>query len=295
MRLAVLQAAAAPGDVAANLRRLDAALEASAARGADLLVSPELFATAYAMDPHAGGPGLAERVAALSARHRVAHAWSQPLPADGGAGTGAVGAGAVGAGAIGALVADATGAVLGAYRKVHLYGAAERAAFTPGDAPPLVVEVAGLRVGVAVCYDVEFPETARAAALAGADLLAVPTAMDDAHAARVLLPARALENGLVVAYANHVAPAGPATGSGPAPGAPPFCGESVVLGADGRALARAGAAGEDLLVVDVDRAALGAARARNPYLSALRGATYATWAPPVPVAAAPGPLERSAR
>lgn len=291
MRLAVLQAAAAPDDVAANLARLDAALERSAARGADLLVSPELFATAYAMDPAAGGPDLHERVAALSARHGVAHAWSQPVPADpAGRTPGAPGATPPRAArAIGALVADATGTVLGTYRKVHLYGAAEHAAFTPGSAPPLLVDVAGLRVGVAVCYDVEFPETARAAALAGADVLAVPTAMDDARAARVLLPARALENGLVLAYANH-APGGTA-------GTVPFSGESVVLGADGRVLARAAATGDDLLVVDVDPAALAAARERNPYLGALRRATYAAWDPPGPVVApAPSvPLEGSAR
>jgi len=258
VRLAVLQAAAAPGDVPANLARLDAALAAAAAAGADLLVTPELFLTGYAMDADAAAPGgtpasLADDVRALVARHRVALVWSQPLD-----------------GAIAALAADATGAPLGTYRKVHLYGAREAAAFTAGAQPPLVVDVAGVRVGVAVCYDVEFPETARAAALAGAQVLAVPTAMDDAHVASVLLPARALENGVVLAYANH-----------PAPGAVvPFCGRSVVLGADGAPLAAAAAETEELLVADVDVAALDAARARNPYLGAARPQTYRTWSTP---------------
>ncbi len=256
MRLAVLQASAEAGRVPGNLARLDAALAAAAAAGADLLVSPELFVTAYAMDPAAGGEGLADQVAARSAVHGVAHVWSQPLPA---AGPGA-------GGAIGALVADAGGAVLGEYRKVHLWGPGERAAFTAGDGPPLVVEVAGTAVGVALCYDAEFPETARAAALAGAQVLAVPTAMDDAHVAEVLLPARALENGVVLAYANHAA----------VPGGP-FCGASVVLGADGVVLARAPREGEALLVVEVDPAAVASARARNPYLGALRPGTYAAW------------------
>lgn len=234
----------------ANLARLDAALADAASRGADLLLSPELFLTAYAMEPGDPGEGaaLTASVAALSERHGLAHVWSHPAD-----------------GCIAALVADARGAVLGTYRKVHLWGAGERGAFVPGDSAPLVVDVAGLRVGVALCFDVEFPESARAAALAGAQLLAVPTAMDDAHVARVLLPARALENGMVVAYANH---------SGDAE---PFCGESVVLGADGRVLARAAAGGDALLVVDVDPAGIAAARARAPYLDALRPGAYRSW------------------
>jgi predicted amidohydrolase len=71
-----------------------------------------------------------------------------------------------------AVVLD-RGALVAAYRKVHLWGS-EKDAFDPGsDTPPVVSTSAG-RVGVMVCYDLEFPEWVRLAAEAGAELLAVP-------------------------------------------------------------------------------------------------------------------------
>jgi predicted amidohydrolase len=60
------------------------------------------------------------------------------------------------------------------YRKAHLWDA-EQDVFTPGDREPPVVDTACGRIGVMVCYDAEFPEWIRKPALAGADLLAVPT------------------------------------------------------------------------------------------------------------------------
>lgn len=71
-----------------------------------------------------------------------------------------------------AVIVD-RGDVLGIYRKVHLWDG-ERRGFTPGSEPPLVVDTHLGRVGVMVCYDLEFPEWARMAAQAGAQLLAVP-------------------------------------------------------------------------------------------------------------------------
>jgi predicted amidohydrolase len=72
-----------------------------------------------------------------------------------------------------AILADPSG-VRAVYRKAHLWDAEKPLGFTPGDAPPPVVETPFGRIGVMICYDVEFPEWVRTAALAGADLLAVP-------------------------------------------------------------------------------------------------------------------------
>ena len=63
--------------------------------------------------------------------------------------------------------------VLAVYRKAHLWDA-EKLVFTPGDAPPPVVDLPFGRVGLMICYDLEFPEWVRLAALAGADLIAAP-------------------------------------------------------------------------------------------------------------------------
>jgi predicted amidohydrolase len=72
-----------------------------------------------------------------------------------------------------AAVVDGSG-VLGVYRKVHLWDR-EKLVFEPGSAPPRVFETRHGRIGVVVCYDLEFPEMPRMLALAGAELIAVPT------------------------------------------------------------------------------------------------------------------------
>ncbi|MFS8204221.1 nitrilase-related carbon-nitrogen hydrolase [Streptomyces sp. CWNU-52B] len=72
-----------------------------------------------------------------------------------------------------AAVVDASG-VRAVYRKTHLWDR-ETLFFTPGDRPPPVVDTAHGRIGVLICYDLEFAEMPRGLALAGADLIAVPT------------------------------------------------------------------------------------------------------------------------
>jgi predicted amidohydrolase len=71
-----------------------------------------------------------------------------------------------------AVVLD-RGALVATYRKAHLWGA-EKRAFEAGSQPPAVVDTSAGRVGVLVCYDLEFPEWVRLAAEAGAEVLAVP-------------------------------------------------------------------------------------------------------------------------
>ncbi|ABS02923.1 nitrilase-related carbon-nitrogen hydrolase [Kineococcus radiotolerans] len=247
MRIAVAQQAAT-ADVAQNLAVLERVAAAAARAGADLLVTPELFTTGYDPGRVHPDPTVLPRVADLARRSGLALVVSEPHE-----------------GAITAVVVDRDGTVLGRYVKTHLYGPAERAAFRPGDGTPLVVEVAGLRVGVLVCFDVEFPETVRGLALAGADVVVVPTAILDESVARVLLPARAYENRVALAYANH---------HGLAADGGTFSGGSLVVGPDGEVLAAAGAEGEALLVVDVDADDLRRAREVVDYLPLRRAETY---------------------
>ena len=68
-----------------------------------------------------------------------------------------------------AVVVDPSG-LLGTYRKVHLWGR-ESLHFTAGDAPPALINTRYGRLGIVICYDLEFPEWTRMAALAGADLI----------------------------------------------------------------------------------------------------------------------------
>ncbi|SLM63888.1 MULTISPECIES: deaminated glutathione amidase [Dickeya] len=93
------------------------------------------------------------------------------------------------------------GEVLAYYHKLHLYDAfsvQESRFVAPGESPPPVVDIAGMRVGLMICYDLRFAETARHLALKGADVLVVPAAwvkgaQKEAHWA-LLARTRALEN-----------------------------------------------------------------------------------------------------
>ncbi|MFF8833052.1 carbon-nitrogen hydrolase family protein [Streptomyces sp. NPDC015131] len=258
LRTALLQSSGQPGDVAANLKVLDEAAARAAATGARLLVAPELFLTGYAIgddlarlaEPADGES--AEAVAAIAVRHGLAVAYGYP-ERDGTAVYNA------------ARLIGPDGTRLLNYRKTHLYGGFEAGAFTPGDRTVVQTELDGLRIGLIICYDVEFPENVRAHALAGTDLLLVPTAL--MHPAEIVaesvVPVRAFENQMYVAYANRTGPEGDFE----------FVGLSALAGPDGTARARAGR-GEELVTGDVDPEFLTASREANPYLGDRRPGLY---------------------
>lgn len=259
LRTALYQGpAGVPDSVEASLRSLDTAARRAAAQGARLLVASELFLTGYALGERtadravaADGPG-PRAVARIAAEHGLAVAYGYPER------EGDVVYNSV------QLVGPA-GERLADYRKTHLYGAYERAHFTPGDRLVVQAELDGLRVGLLICYDVEFPEAVRAHAVAGTQLLLVPTALMRPYeiVAETLLPARAWENQMYIAYANRCGSEGDLS----------FAGLSCLAAPDGTARARAGAQ-EDLLLADVDPSLLAASRAENPYLADRRPDLY---------------------
>ena len=274
MRIAVMQDKAVVGDVDANLAIIDRRAGEAAARRADVLVTPELFVTGYAPKRlHAGDPtqqiDIAGALAATAARHGIAVLASYPevATADAPAARGGVAPGET-ARHIAATLFDTDGHPILHYRKVNLFDDDEAAAFSSGTDAPTTVELAGMRVSVIICFDVEYPEMTRAAALAGADVILVPTALtagfDDVP--QVLVRARALENGVGLAYANHVGVEDGLT----------FGGGSVIVGPDGGLLAQGGD-GAELLVADITRDDVAAARDAVPYLAKLRRDTYASW------------------
>ncbi|WNV87853.1 nitrilase-related carbon-nitrogen hydrolase [Umezawaea sp. Da 62-37] len=147
---------------------LDAAVREAAARGAGLVVLPELAVCGYAFrtadEARAAAQDLdGPTVALLRALSRELGVVLVCGFAESGAG-GEVYNAAV-------LVED--GGVRLRYRKAHLWGR-EPEFFRAGDRPPTVVDTAVGRVAVMICYDLEFPEWTRLAALSGADVLAVP-------------------------------------------------------------------------------------------------------------------------
>jgi predicted amidohydrolase len=169
-RVAACQVAPVLGDLAGNAERSAAVAARAVADGADVVVLPELVTSGYVF----AGPDEARGVA-VRPDHAVFAAWARACAQRPGAVVvgGFAELGDDGGRYNSAAVVDA-GGVRAVYRKVHLWDR-EKLVFTPGSAVPPVVETAHGRIGVVVCYDLEFPEWVRTVALAGADLLAVPT------------------------------------------------------------------------------------------------------------------------
>lgn len=208
MRTALLQSSGRPGSLVGNLKVLDETAARAAAAGAGLLVAPEMFLTGYAIGDDIGrlaepaDGDSADAVAEIASRHGLAIAYGYPERA---------------ADQVfnSAQLISADGTRLANYRKTHLFGCFERDHFTPGEQPVVQAELNGLRVGLMICYDVEFPENVRAHALAGTDLLLVPTAQMHPFqfVAESVVPVRAFENQMYVAYVNRVGQEGSSTSS----------------------------------------------------------------------------------
>jgi predicted amidohydrolase len=151
------------------------------------------------------------------------------------------------------------GAVEASYRKIHLYdsfGYRESDRLSAGAPEPVLVDVAGVRVGLMTCYDLRFPELARLLVDRGAQLLVVPAAWVAGERKvdhwRTLLRARAIENTVFVAAAGQPAPR--------------YSGHSMVVDPLGDVLAEAGDDATSLRV-ELDPAALERARRTNPSLA----------------------------
>ncbi|MBT2398917.1 carbon-nitrogen hydrolase family protein [Streptomyces sp. ISL-100] len=263
LRTALLQSSGRPGDVDANLKVLDEAAGRAAAAGAGLLVCPEMFLTGYAIgaDVHrlaepADGEA-ADAVADIAVRHGLAVHYGYP-ERDGEDGDVVYNS---------AQLIGPDGTRLANYRKTHLFGGFEQEWFTPGEDTVVQAELGGLTVGLMICYDVEFPENVRAHALAGTDLLLVPTAQMHPFqfVAESVVPVRAFENQMYVAYVNRTGPEGDFE----------FVGLSCLAGPDGASRARAGR-GEELVFGDADPEFLRASRENNPYLLDRRPGLYAS-------------------
>ena len=262
MLLALMQANAAVLDVDVNCGAVDGAAQKAAAAGAQLLLTPELFPVGYAplrlraeLDPGMLS-SIRQTLAEIARRNGIALVYSLPAVT------------AAGEWQITATLVEESGTELLSYAKVHLFGPEERQAFSAAAAAPAVVDFKGVRTSMVICYDIEFPEIVRAAAVRGAELLLVPTALAEGFDAvpQVLVRARALENHLTVAYANH---AGTEDGCD-------FLGGSVVAGPDGSLLAAAGI-GAELLFAELPAPGDGKPGQEVAYLDDVRPEVYRSW------------------
>jgi predicted amidohydrolase len=246
-------------DVAANLARIRGLATTAAARGARLIVFPEYssyFAPALGQDfVDAAQPLDGEFIAgicALAAELEVhlvvglveriddAKRFSNTL-----------------------IAISPGGEILASYRKLHLYdafGDKESDWVRPGDIePPQLFEFDGFHVGLQTCYDLRFPEITRRLVDAGATLVLVPSEWVRGplkeHHWRILVTARALENTLYVAAADHTPPIG--------------VGNSMIVDPMGVEIATIGER-EDVAVATISLARVEQVRALNPALALRR-------------------------
>ena len=169
VRVACHQLAPAIGDQEGNRARALAAIDAAAAAGAHVVVLPEMVTSGWVFRDAEEARGLAEPAAGPTLASWAERAHAHGVVVVGGFAE----AGADGRLYNSAALVDPSG-VRAVYRKVHLWDR-EQLVFTPGDERPPVLDTPHGRIGLMVCYDLEFPEWVRAAALQGAELLCVPT------------------------------------------------------------------------------------------------------------------------
>ncbi len=266
MRLALDQWRPVTAGRAEGIARLDGAAARAAAGGATLLILPEMALTGYNIGAEAAavaaepeGGAMDRTMVETARRHSLALLAGYPRRGADGRVLNAV------------RLVDRTGATVATYAKTHLYGTVDRSQFAAGPGYAPVVALDGWRLGLGICYDIEFPETARLLALAGAEAILVPTAnmAPFGSVATRVVPTRAEENAVFIAYANYCG------------AEPPFVyvGLSCVCGPDGADLARAGE-DEEMIFADLDRARLAAVRAVATHLADRRPDLYAPLAQP---------------
>ena len=246
LRLALFQHKAWNETYEARLNWLDMVAERARGDGSTLLLAPAQFFSGDGESdrPPPSRPELEQRLGEIAGLHGLALVVGYPEAA----GDRLFDA---------ALALGPDGAVLANGRRMHLPEPGGAARFALGQDLALF-EHAGWRMALLVGSDIEFPEAARAAAVAGAELLLVPHDLDQGRArvAETLAPARAAENGVWLALANYCSENGPGGG---------HLGGSRVIAPDGSTEAIAGR-GQEIVTAVLSRGRIAHARARVDYL-----------------------------
>lgn len=250
LTIALVQHVSTPGDIQASLQRIDHYAQKAASANAELVLFPEASLTGYnntlevnekiAVNAHGD---TFHAIAAMCRKHNIAIAYGFAERSDDKLYNSV-------------QLIDATGSEQALYRKTHLWGEQDRTLFTQGDDLVAVIEWNEWRIGLLICYDIEFPENVRRLAIEGAELILTPTALmfPETTVADNVVPVRAYENQVFIAYAN-------------------FCGHeyeqhyvghSCIAGPDGSELAKA-LDNETLLVATLDKQQISQSRTELPY------------------------------
>jgi len=258
LRVALAQMDIELGRWDVNVRRVARLFTQAEAARANLLVLPELWSTGYDLEECRAHARLSVEevlpvLAAMAREHRMSVAGSLLVEDERGRVVNR------------ALVLDETGATRACYDKVHLFGPmGEDEHLAPGNAMS-VFQLSGIDTGLAICYDLRFPELFRRYALDGAVLMLLMAEWPVARVShwRTLVRARAIENQCFVAACNRV---GTARGTA-------FAGYSALVDPWGTVIAEGGEE-ETLVVGTLDIRAIQAARGKIHTLEDRRPDVY---------------------
>jgi predicted amidohydrolase len=237
MRVAVAQIEPKLAEKERNLDHCLARLEEAATQGAELLVLPECAIPGYVYEsagealPYAEElPGPSTTALEDACSRLGTHVVCGLLERDGDT-------------IHNSCVLVGPDGLIGSYRKSHLPFLGVDRYVRAGDELPVFDTTIG-RIGLEICYDLRFPEVTRSLALAGAEIVCLPTnwPLAAAQNAELLAPARAFENRIFLLVANRVGRERTAE----------FCGRSQIVAPDGTRLAETDATSEALLVAEID-------------------------------------------
>ena len=257
LNIAVFQNDSILMDKSAQMDALSKAADQAAVKGVDLLLCPELFMTGYFLKNQVAN--LAEAIdgafisqaCRVAKTHKIILVFGYPEKVDDVVYNSAI-------------VISSNGEVVANFRKLHLPGEYENTYFKPGNCFTSF-EIKGIKTSLLICYDCEYPEAVRKLALDGTHLLLIPTALSSPYpiVATKVIPTRAFENGIFIAYAD-------------------FCGEdnelayaglSCIVDPHGNDLARAGN-NEEIIYAHIDTAEISKAQSALPYLRQRRADLY---------------------
>ena len=230
-KIAAAQVASKRGDIVGNVATHVVAMAAAARHGVSLLVFPELSLTGYELDIAADlaiteTDNRLDPLLALAHRENIEAIVGAPVQE----GTGKP--------KLGAFVIGSNG-VRKTYHKMHL-GGDEPTYFSPGAGGPLLLTVAGRKVGIAICADSSQPEHPEAYALSGAEIYAAGVFLTDAWYQTDVprLATYARTHGMLTVMANHAASVGTYQSMG----------KSTIWTPDGEVLVQAAGTNDALLI-----------------------------------------------
>jgi len=249
-QLALLQHQPTPGDIDTSLARINQYAAEASDHDMSLLLVPEASMTGYNislkerdLNAQTANGKLRDNIATLCSKHQIAIAYGY-IEKDGESYFNSV------------QLIDKTGNTVNHYRKTHLWGDLDRTLFQAGKSFSPIVHLDDWKVALLICYDVEFPETVRHLALQGAEVILVPTALMSpwTDVADLVVPTRAYENQVYLAYANYCGSENNID----------YVGHSCIAAPDGKVLCKAGTKPE-LLKASFTKHLLQSTRQALPY------------------------------